>query len=300
MRLCTLLWRAALAAPVLAALPAGCQLVANLRDIEAVDAGAGTGNRAEATTDTGIESSTSDGMPEAGVPDGPYGSSELELIDNMEGRTGSIADVGGRNGPWFTYNDETPTGQQTPKAGSVFSPSANDPPRLIPESLGGGESHYAAQTNGGGFTTWGAGMGFNFLTDASTAYDASAYLGFVFWGRIGGQTGEEDAGVSGIRLNVPDMNTDPRGGVCTEAGMTCNDFFGKELIFTTEWQEFEVLYADLGQSGFGTPEPALDAAHVYACQFLISTDANNGNSGQAFDLWIDDIYFIKKPDQDGL
>jgi hypothetical protein len=55
MRPCTLLWRAALAAPVLAALPAGCQLVANLRDIEAVDAGAGTGNRAEATTDTSLE-----------------------------------------------------------------------------------------------------------------------------------------------------------------------------------------------------------------------------------------------------
>jgi hypothetical protein len=297
MRLCTLLRRAALAGSV-AALPAGCQLVANLRDIEAVDASAGadTGLGAEVTTDSPHDSSMPDGMPEAGVPDGPYGSSELELIDNMEDRTGSIADVGGRNGPWFTYNDETLTGQQTPKAGAVFSPSANDPPRLIPESLGGGESHYAAQTTGSGFTTWGAGMGFNFLADASTAYDASAYLGFVFWGRIGSQVGEDDGGVFTIRLNVPDMNTDPRGGVCSEAGMTCNDFFGRELLFSTEWQEFVVLFADLGQSGFGTPEPAVDAANVYACQFLISTDANNDNSGQAFDLWIDDIYFIKKSD----
>src|SRR5580658_6635172 len=60
MRVCTLLQRAALAALVLA-LPASCQLVAGLRDIEEVDADAGAGadtGAVEVGTDTTRESST--------------------------------------------------------------------------------------------------------------------------------------------------------------------------------------------------------------------------------------------------
>jgi hypothetical protein len=288
-----------LAVPGLVALE-GCQLVAGLRDIEEVDAAADattdSGRDGQVMSDVTLDAPMHDAMSEAeaGVPDGPYGSSELELIDNMEQRTGSIASLGGRDGPWFTYNDMSTTGHQTPKAGGAFTDIAVVPPREIPESLGGGESHYAAETNGYGFTLWGAGMGFNFLS-TQAAYDASAFIGFVFWGRIGGTLGEADGGVAGIRLNVPDMNTDPRGDVCNEAGMTCNDFFGKNLTFTTEWQEFEVLYTDLGQLGFGTYEPALDAAHVYGCQFLVTTDLDNNDNGAYFDVWIDDIYFIKTP-----
>jgi hypothetical protein len=294
-RLCARRVPASLAAGALA-LFTGCQLIAGLRDIEEVDAAVVSAGRdatvspeAMPNPDDTPDSTTLDATPEVGVPDGPYGSSELDLIDNMESETGIILSVEGRNGPWFTYNDGSSTGQQTPMAGGAFAPSENDPPRLIPESLGGGESHYAAQTSGYGFSVWGAGMGFNF-TNPRAAYDASAYTGFVFWGRIGSTVGSADGGVAAIRLNVPDANTDSQGDVCT----TCSDYFGVNLTFTTEWKEFTVLFSDLAQVGWGSPyELALDATQVYACQFLITTESADGNAGARFDLWIDDIYFIK-------
>jgi hypothetical protein len=279
---------------------AGCELVAGLRDIKEVsgtDGGVVEGGvvdtgvaDAATTSDSSHDAVSHDVMPEVGVPDAPYASNQLELIDDMEGMTGVIADLGGRTGNWFTYNDMSATGHQTPIAGGTFMPSENDPARAIPENLGGGKSHYASQTSGNGFAVWGAGMGFNFTNPRAT-YDVTAYTGFVFWARIGSKVGAADGGVANVRFNVPDMNTDPSAAVCT----ACSDYLGYPLTLTTDWQEFTILFTQLAQLGFGAPyEAALDAAHVYGCQFLITTDASIGNSGAAFDVWVDDIYFIKK------
>jgi hypothetical protein len=126
-------------------------------------------------------------------------------------------------------------------------------------------------------------MGFNFKNPPPAAtYDGSAYSGFVFWGKIGASTTD---GV--VRILVPDANTDSSGTVCT----TCSDYLGKNLTFTTSWQEFTVLYTDLSQVGFGVPkETTLDASHLYGVQFQVSTKAP---AGEAFDVWVDDLYFIK-------
>jgi hypothetical protein len=129
-------------------------------------------------------------------------------------------------------------------------------------------------------------MGFN-LNDPSggsrASYDASAYKGFVFWGRVG-----TSSAVTQVRFNVPDTNTDPEGGVCTPAAK-CSDYLGKNLTFTTTWTEYTVYYTDLMQQGFGSPlETTLAAASIYGCQFQVSTMT----TGAAFDVWIDDIYFI--------
>jgi hypothetical protein len=284
---------------------AGCQLIVGLRDIELVEAGSGEMKKvdagdaghdraviADAPSEADQESSV-DAPPEAGVSDAAYGSPSLELIDDMENGSGTLPMLGGRTGLWFTYSDPSATGEQTPRAGTTFYPSVNVPPRPIPENLGGGVSDHAAQTSGHGFAIWGAGMGFNF-SNPRAPYDASSYVGFTFWGRIGSTLGTADAGVSLVRLNVPDTNTDSAGGVCT----SCSDYLGKDFIFTSEWQEFTVLFSQLAQSGFGKPyETALAATSVYGCQFLVTTDPDVGNAGAPFDVWIDDIYFITKESQ---
>jgi hypothetical protein len=118
MRLCTLLLRrAALAAPVLA-LPAGCQLVAGLRDIEEVDGAAGAdAGRAEVSTDTTGESSRPDVTPEAGGADGRYaggsagsggagggGGSAGSSGTGGSGGNGGAAGAGGAGGSGDTSN----------------------------------------------------------------------------------------------------------------------------------------------------------------------------------------------------
>src|SRR5688572_484629 len=74
---------------------------------------------------------------------------EEDLIDDLEDGDGAIHEVGGRIGSWYTFNDETMTGTQTPVPDTDF---------LAAEG-GAGGSLYAARTTGSGFTEWGAGMG---------------------------------------------------------------------------------------------------------------------------------------------
>jgi hypothetical protein len=83
---------------------------------------------------------------------GDAGGAALDVIDDMEGATGSILTKEGRVGAWYTYNDATAGATETP--GVPFLPSVITPPR--------GASTYAARMQGAGFTTWGAGMGLNF------------------------------------------------------------------------------------------------------------------------------------------
>ena len=71
-------------------------------------------------------------------------------------------------------------------------------------------------------------MGMNFI-DPKGQYDASKYAGIPFWAKKGpDSTGK-------VRLKVPDVNTDPDGGVCTE----CFNDFGADIVLTNDWK----LYA---------------------------------------------------------
>ena len=72
-----------------------------------------------------------------------------DLVDDLEDGDDAILDDGGRRGGWYTFNDETDGTQSPPGTGFVPSPG------------GAGDSAYAAGTSGGGFTEWGAGMGFD-------------------------------------------------------------------------------------------------------------------------------------------
>jgi hypothetical protein len=240
----------------------------------AIDVGSSAApDGSDAAMTEGAADSATDSPLDAGVV-------VTELIDDMEGQTGSIALSNGRAGYWHVYQDLGDGGALTPAPGGPPSGviSAISPAR--------GASMFAAHIQGSGFAMF-AGMGFDMvdLAGAKKVYDASAYRGFTFWGRSA-------TGPLSVRMLVPDVNTDSTGGIC----MPCGDNFGTNIVLTTAWQQYFVYYTDLRQVGFGHPNAnddggpgALAAAQLYGCQFQVSAPA----STPAFDVWIDDVYFIK-------
>ena len=203
-----------------------------------------------------------------------------ELIDDIDSETmqGWILTRDGRFGTWFTFDDGTPGGI-VPDQSSLPSAIVGTIP-----SFAGITTNLAAHMTGNGLATF-AGMGFNLNGGAPSPYDATAYRGFTFWARIGG-----DSGTATVKFAVPDKNTSVGGGVCADAGIGCGDYFSKNLTLTPTWQQFVVYYDQLAQTGFGLPKglPGLDAANLYSCQFQFT------RPGPAFDVWIDDVYFISK------
>ena len=197
------------------------------------------------------------------------------LIDDMEDQDGSINAVDGRDGAWYTYNDETATGTQAPAVAKDFTMKAVTPAR--------GDSGFAANTTGSGFTSWGAGMGFD-LNNAGAAakpYDASAHSGISFYARTGAGAGK------GLRGNVADKQTTVEGGICKETATVheCFDDFGADVTITTEWKQVTLKFASMKQGGFAKAFPKLATNGLYAIHFQV--DAN-----VKFDLWIDDVSFV--------
>jgi len=258
----------------------GCELVANIQDLHlTTDASIGDGgapvdapDEDDATQVADASDGATNDVEDAGIV--------TELIDDMEANNGLILATKGRSGAWFTYNDGTATGTQTPTAGGPFLPSMIQPPR--------GSSNYAARTWGSGFTTWGAGMGFNVNDppsgpnkDQRSTYDASGYAGFVFWARIG----SADAGAAtSVRFNVPSKDTDPAGGVCSPVS-ACSDYFGVTLSLSDTWTMYVIEFTDMHQEGWGQPVASFDASTMYGCEFKV-------DQNKTFDVWIDDIAFL--------
>jgi len=197
---------------------------------------------------------------------------ELELIDQMEDGDGTIDMTAARGGVWFSFNDKT-AGSQLPAADAeVFAMSELVPPRS--------GSHYAARSHGGGFTGWGAGIGFELYNQK--AYDLSGYAGITFWARRAAHS------ASALRFAVTDAATAPRGGQCHEYEdySTCSDYFGADLSLGTSFRRYSFTWPELAQVGWGEPHPdSVDAAHIYGVRF--QTDPV-----EDFDFWIDDIALL--------
>ena len=103
-----------------------------------------------------------------------------DMLDDFEDGDGAIIMSGGRQGFWYTFNDGTAGGSQTPPSTAV-----------VPDSGGACESANALHTTGSGFATWGAGIGvdLNNLGGAmgvKMPWDASAYTGIVIAARGSG------------------------------------------------------------------------------------------------------------------
>ena len=214
-----------------------------------VDANGGSTSQSSSVVTTGAG---------GGVPTPP-----ADMIDNLESGNGTIISQQGRVGSWFSYNDETPSGKQSPEMGTPFTPSAL-----------GYASSLAANTQGGGFTSWGAGMGFdlnNAGIDATTRqpYDLSGHTGITFWAK-------GDVTMRFMVATVDTLDAD-EGGVCSDV---CDDRHGVAIPLTAVWTEHAVDFGELAQEGWGTPAP-FDPTLSLAVQFQTAAIDH--------DIWIDDV-----------
>jgi hypothetical protein len=186
-------------------------------------------------------------------------------LDDFEDGDSQVSKIDVRDGYWWKSKDDK---------GSTIEPD-----KLTPEEAGPGGNGVAAHFSGTTSSTpgaWGALFGANFV--ASGSYDASKYVGLVFKAKVGPKSTKK------VRLKVGDVNTHPDGGVCK----SCWNHFGMDLTLTTEWKEYQVLFADLKQApGWGDPKPpGITVAQLHSIDWSIGT-------GATFDIWVDDIAFLE-------
>jgi endoglucanase len=201
-----------------------------------------------------------------GAPCGPEA-----LVEDAEDNNNQVIVQDGRSGYIYTYIDSEGT-TITPKEGSnggIFQMSPG----------GANGSKYAMRMNGtlAAAKIVFAGMGLN-LTDPKDTYDASRYKGISFWAKRG------DVGAyRKVRVKMPDINTDPDGGKCTN----CYNDFGLDIKLDTEWQQYVVPFDRLKQeSGWGSPRPSgMAAGETFAIQFQVK------EAGAKYDVWVDEIKF---------
>jgi endoglucanase len=188
-------------------------------------------------------------------------------LDDGEDGNNQILAIAGRGGYWYTYAD---------KAGSTIVPPAGDTGGTFSMSEGGAHgSALAARMQGkvGRGNIVYVGMGFSFV-DPKAPYDASKFQGIAFFAKAG------DKSTTGVRVKVPDLNTDKDGKVCTE----CYNDFGADLNLTAAWKRYVVPFASMTQlAGWGAPHTAAIETHkLFGIQWQVAS------AGAAYDVWIDD------------
>jgi hypothetical protein len=197
------------------------------------------------------------------------------LIDDMEDGDHIIRPIGARTGYWFTYNDGTAT--QKP-AGAMFTQMAGVGSTAASTKF--------AETSGPAFTTWGAGIGFDFNNSSSKSctYDASAYSGIKFWakGNVSIRATVKIPGTTAKKANGADA------GICAST-TTCDDHYGLTIALTSAWKEVTLDFAGATfmQEGWGVPKVAFDSKNIIAMQFQVA-------KALPFDFSIDDVTFYKK------
>jgi hypothetical protein len=197
------------------------------------------------------------------------------VIDDMEDQNELLPMIDGRTGGWWTAGDGTSDASIVPAAGTP----------TIPEPVPGGRcgSKFAMRVTSQDFTEWGSMLGLTFIygSSAMAPYDASSRRGITFWARIG------DTSTNRVRLAIGDVNSEPAGGVCSDAGgeQGCYDTFGVLLTdLDRVWKRYEVPFEGLSQQNFGLQAERLDVERLYTIHFMFEP-------GAVVDLGVDDISF---------
>jgi hypothetical protein len=194
------------------------------------------------------------------------------LIDDLEDGDNAIRPIGSRIGYWYTYNDGT--GTQVPAPTALFKGTA---PGSTTSPM------FAATTSGPAFTSYGAGMGFDFNNTASKScpYNASAYTGIKFYAKA--NTGNMAMMALKAMIKIPATTpTTADSGACAAK---CEDHFYLKPapVLTATWTQYTMPFASIAQDGFGTAT-TFDKTKILAMQFQVATNVK-------FDFSVDDITF---------
>jgi hypothetical protein len=243
----------------------------------------GGGTQKDASADVVRDSAVSDGRGGTVIADvGPEAEAVPDwMIDDMESKDSFIDYRGGRYGLYYVAGDLSATGKLD--WGKVYNPD--------------GHSTYAMRFSGAGFGQnggWGASMGFDLnYTTQKEPYDASKYAGISFWVRLAPECTYPDAAQpcqTGLFVALPDMDTDPTGGICYQDGSAagCYNDFGTTIPNLSQtWQQVILRFADAKQNAsWGMKFLALDTAHLLSIKFQTPEGA------KPFDYLFDDIAFL--------
>ncbi len=204
-------------------------------------------------------------------------------IDDLEDGDNTIEALGSRIGYWYTYNDGTATQIPAPDpTGAIpFKPATGGHPCSNAKCIMMGSTLFSANTSGPMFTTWGAGLGFDFNNTAkkSCVYNATAYSGIKFWamGNV--------AIAAMVKIPATTQSTSD-SGTCTTTAM-CEDHYAINEVLASAWTQYTITFADattFKQAGWGVPV-AFDKTNIIAMQFQVA-------KGAAFNFSIDDITFF--------
>ncbi len=174
----------------------------------------------------------------------------------------------------------------------VNAPDAGDGGAVVDASAGAGDAGDAGPS----------------IPKVTIPFDISRYKGITFWGRT--TTSTDDAGLTMVKVLFPDTDTDPRGGVCNSAlarasgpddTSQCYNSYALSFAFTSDWQQFTVMFDDpnfsiastFGYQGDGGGPPPWTGTNVYGINWQAQDNAMPDADGVATDLWIDDVYFIE-------
>jgi hypothetical protein len=139
-----------------------------------------------------------------------------------------------------------------------------------------------------------------------TLVDLSDYSGFTFWAMA------SSSGRQSIRVQINNAHTDPRGRECTPSDdpsneKYCYNGYGKAILLTSTFTQYRVDFSELRQDPGWGYDPDLEsfnpASGAFSMNFEVPlpgcvTDeiakCAGGSAPVAFDVWIDDLYFVKR------
>jgi len=160
------------------------------------------------------------------------------------------------------------------------------PAELIPGGRCGGR--YALHVETQAFHQWGGVVGFKL----GAGFDASAYDGVAFWGRIAwGTRAVLRASVLDPETDATYLDPDTGEALCEEDNtldvfQEACDPFGGYTILNGDWQLFLVPFEEMRQRGYGHVSAELDLSQLRQ----VSLEYGMGS----WDFWVDDLALYRK------
>ncbi len=186
------------------------------------------------------------------------------LIDNFEDDDTYAQGYGA----WYSFDDGTAEpGDEAALSLSTVTRAAGN--------------HYSLDLRTGVHTGYGSGFGVILADNAGTqeTFDATRYDGFEFWAR--------STSPGALRVNFPDKNSDPQGGICSQTAGTCNHYWGVDLNLDTTWRRYRVHFDEVYTQG-NVNEPFVPTA-LYRAEFAIAPNTS-------LEFFVDDAQFFRTAD----